>query len=83
MVVAPLPDSPAERAGIMTGRPDRGRWTSQSTAQWNQDQAVRNLRGPEDTHGDAQDPAAGGARTLIAFKLTRARIHARVGAHGA
>jgi carboxyl-terminal processing protease len=74
VVVAPLPDSPAERAGIMTG--DRiVQVDSQSTAQWNQEQAVRNLRGPENTQValKIQRP---GVTDLIAFKLTRARIHA-------
>jgi len=75
VVVAPLPDSPAERAGIMTG--DRiVQVNDQSTAQWNQEQAVRNLRGPENTEVNlkVQRP---GVTELIAFKLTRARIHAR------
>jgi len=48
LVVAPLPDSPAERAGIITG--DRiVAVNDQSTAQWNQEQALHNLRGPENT----------------------------------
>ena len=75
VVVAPLPDSPAERAGIQTG--DRiVEVNGQSTAQWNQEQAVRNLRGPEDTKValKIQRP---GVTDLIAFNLTRARIHAR------
>jgi len=75
VVVAPLPDSPAERAGILTG--DRiVQVDSQSTAQWNQEQAVRNLRGPENTQValKIQRP---GVTELIGFKLTRARIHAR------
>ncbi len=75
VVVAPLPDSPAERAGILTG--DRiVAVNDQSTAQWNQEQAVRNLRGPENTSVSlkVQRP---GVTELIAFKLTRARIHAR------
>jgi carboxyl-terminal processing protease len=74
VVVAPLPDSPAERAGIQTG--DRiVQVDSQSTAQWNQEQAVRNLRGPEGTVValKVQRP---GVTDLIAFKLTRAKIHA-------
>jgi carboxyl-terminal processing protease len=75
VVVAPLPDSPAERAGILTG--DRiVAVNDQSTAQWNQEQAVRNLRGPENTVValKVQRP---GVTDLIAFKLTRAKIHAR------
>jgi carboxyl-terminal processing protease len=75
VVVAPLPDSPAERAGIQTG--DRiVEVNGQSTAQWNQEQAVRNLRGPENTNValKIQRP---GVTDLIGFNLVRARIHAR------
>jgi carboxyl-terminal processing protease len=75
LVVAPLPDSPAERAGIITG--DRiVAVNDQSTAQWNQEQALHNLRGPENTVValKIQRP---GVTDLIAFKLTRAKIHAR------
>ena len=75
VVVAPLPDSPAERAGILTG--DRiVAVNDQSTAQWNQEQAVRNLRGPENT-SVALKVQRPGVTELIAFTLTRARIHAR------
>jgi carboxyl-terminal processing protease len=75
VVVAPLPESPAERAGIQTG--DRiVEVNGQSTAQWNQEQAVRNLRGPENT-AVALKVQRPGVTELIAFKLTRARIHAR------
>jgi len=75
VVVAPLPDSPAERAGIQTG--DRiVEVNGQSTAQWNQEQAVRNLRGPENTAVALKIQRAG-VTDLIGFNLTRARIHAR------
>ncbi len=74
VVVAPLPDSPAERAGIMTG--DRiVEVNNQSTAQWNQEQAVRNLRGPENTSVSLKIQRPG-LTDLIAFNLTRAKIHA-------
>ena len=75
VVVAPLPESPAERAGIQTG--DRIiEVNGQSTAQWNQEQAVRNLRGPENTNValKIQRP---GVTDLLGFNLVRARIHAR------
>jgi carboxyl-terminal processing protease len=75
VVVAPLPDTPAERAGIMTA--DRiVQVDSQSTAQWNQDQAVRSLRGPVGSQVTikVQRP---GVTDLITFQLTRAQIHAR------
>lgn len=75
VVVAPLPDSPAEHAGILTG--DRIiEVNGQSTAQWNQEQAVRNLRGPENTTValKVQRP---GVADIISFKVVRAQIHAR------
>jgi carboxyl-terminal processing protease len=75
VVVAPLPDSPAEHAGMMTG--DRiVQVNGQSTAQWNQEQAVRNLRGPEGT-SVALKVQRPGIPDLIAFTVMRARIHAR------
>ena len=74
-VVAPLPDTPADRAGVQSG--DRiialdGR----ATEGWKQDQAVRELRGPAGT------PAALTIRRVgvdqpIQYKLTRATIHIR------
>jgi carboxyl-terminal processing protease len=75
VVVAPLPDTPAERAGIMTG--DRiVDVNGQSTAQWNQEQAVRNLRGQVGTQVSlkVQRP---GVTDLVSYQLTRAQIHAR------
>jgi len=75
VVVAPLPDSPAERAGILTG--DRIiEVNGQSTAQWNQEQAIRTLRGPENTTVTLRVQRPGVPDT-IAFKLVRAQIHAR------
>src|SRR2546430_5941064 len=74
-VVAPLPDTPAERAGIQTS--DRiialdGR----STAGWKQDQAVKELRGPAGTSAELTIKRAG-VEQPIKFKLTRATIHIR------
>ena len=43
-VVAPLPDTPAERAGIQTGDQIVG-LDGRSTEGWKQDQAVKELRG--------------------------------------
>ncbi len=75
VVVAPLPDTPAERAGIITG--DRiVQVDSASTATWNQDLAVRYLRGPVGSQVTlkVQRP---GVPDVISFTLTRAQIHAR------
>ncbi|HEV2671471.1 MAG TPA: S41 family peptidase [Gemmatimonadales bacterium] len=74
-VVAPLPDTPAERAGIQTG--DRiVQLDGRSTEGWKQDQAVKELRGP------VGSPAELTIRRLglddpVKFKLTRATIHIR------
>ena len=86
VVIAPLPDTPAERAGITTG--DRIiQVDSQSTAQWNQELAVRNLRGPVGSQVTLKIQRPG-VTDVITFQLTRAQIHARsvrtamlVGAH--
>ena len=75
VVIAPLPDTPAERAGIMTG--DRiVQVDSQSTVTWNQELAVKNLRGPVGSQVTlkVQRP---GVQDAITFQLTRAQIHAR------
>ncbi len=75
VVVAPLPDSPAERAGVQTG--DRiVEVNGESTARWNQDEAVQKLRGKIGTQVTikVQRP---GVTDLMSFELTRAQIHAR------
>lgn len=75
VVVSPLPETPAERAGMMTG--DRIVLVNDSsTARWNQDQAVRALRGPEGTAVTLKVERPG-VSDLVTFRLTRARIHAR------
>src|SRR5213078_2082627 len=74
-VVAPLPDTPAERAGIHTGDIIVA-LNGQSTEGWKQDSAVKALRGPAGTQADLQIRRAGIDKP-ITFKLTRATIHIR------
>ena len=75
VVIAPLPDTPAERAGVITG--DRiVEVDGQNTAQWNQELAVRNLRGPVGSQVTLKIQRPG-VTDLITFQLTRAQIHAR------
>jgi carboxyl-terminal processing protease len=75
LVVSPLADSPAERAGITTG--DRiVEVDDSSTARWNQDRAVRALRGTPGSQVriTVERP---GVSARLSFTLTRAQIHAR------
>ena len=74
-VVAPLPDTPADRAGIQTGDIIVA-LNGQSTEGWKQDSAVKALRGPAGTEADLQIRRVGIDKP-ITFKLTRASIHIR------
>ncbi|HVX88183.1 MAG TPA: S41 family peptidase [Gemmatimonadales bacterium] len=74
-VVAPLPETPAERAGLGTG--DRVvEVDGASTEGWNGDQALRHLRGPAGTkvRVGVRHP---GQTTTVTYELTRAEIHVR------
>jgi len=74
-VVAPLPETPAERAGVQTG--DRiVSLDGRSTEGWKQDQAVKELRGPAGTPAELTVRRAGVDQPII-FKLVRATIHIR------
>src|SRR5207245_8009952 len=74
-VVAPLPDTPAERAGIQTGDIIAA-LDGKSTEGWKQDSAVKALRGPAGTTADLQIRRAGNDKPIV-YKLTRATIHIR------
>ena len=75
VVVAPMADSPAEQAGIMTA--DRVvSVDDSSTARWNQEQAVSHLRGAPGSRVRLGVDRPGMTQQLT-FTLTRAQIHAR------
>src|SRR5256886_9513258 len=74
-VVAPLPDTPAERAGIQTGDQIVG-LDGRSTEGWKQDQAVKELRGEAGSPVELKVRRVG-IEQPITFKLTRAQIHVR------
>ena len=74
-VVAPLPQTPAERAGIEAG--DRIEAVNgQSTQGLSQDKAVKTLRGPVGTKVDLRVRRPGLSQ-LISFSLMRETIHNR------
>jgi carboxyl-terminal processing protease len=74
-VVSPLPDSPAERAGIQTG--DRiVEVDGRSTEGWSQDEAQRELRGPKGSSVTVMVERPG-IQARIPFHLTRADIHVK------
>ena len=71
-VVSPLPDSPAERAGIQTG--DRiVEMEGRSTEGWTVDEAQRELRGPKGSRVNIMVERPG-LESLLPFRLTRADI---------
>jgi len=74
-VVAPLPDTPAERAGVETGDQIIS-VDGKSTEGWNNDQAVKALRGTPGSDVQLRIRRAG-MGTPVAYNLTRATIHVR------
>jgi len=74
-VVAPLPETPAERAGIETGD-QIIEVDGKSTEGWKNDQAVKALRG-EAGSKIAITIRRGGIADPIKYRLTRAQIHMR------
>ena len=74
-VVAPLPDTPAERAGIQTGD-QIIEVDGKSTEGWKNDQAVKALRGEAGSKIQVKVRRAGLAEP-IPYDLTRATIHIR------
>jgi carboxyl-terminal processing protease len=74
-VVAPLPDTPAERAGIQTGDQITA-IDGKTTEGWNSDQAVNTLRGPAGS-AVVLTVRRAGVSAPIEFELTRAQIHNR------
>ncbi|HWA56584.1 MAG TPA: S41 family peptidase [Gemmatimonadales bacterium] len=74
-VVAPLPDTPAERAGVETGDQIIA-VDSKSTEGWNNDQAVKALRGAPGSDVQLKVRRTGIAAPII-YNLTRATIHVR------
>jgi carboxyl-terminal processing protease len=74
-VVAPLPETPAERAGIETGD-QIIEVDGKSTEGWKNDQAVKALRG-EAGSKIAITIRRGGIADPINYRLTRAQIHMR------
>jgi carboxyl-terminal processing protease len=74
-VVAPLPETPAERAGIETGD-QIIEVDSKSTEGWKNDQAVKALRGEAGSKVGITIRRAG-ITEPIKYRLTRAQIHMR------
>ena len=74
-VVAPLPDTPAERAGVETGDQIIS-VDAKSTEGWNNDQAVKALRGTPGSDVELRIRRTGMV-SPITYKLTRATIHIR------
>jgi len=74
-VIAPLPETPAEKAGIMGG--DKiVEVDGQSTYGWKEEKAIQNLRGEAGSLVVVK-VARPGVSDSLKFNITRARIHVR------
>ena len=74
-VVAPLPETPAERAGLQGGD-EITQLDGQSTAGWKQDDVFKKMRGPAGTTVTLTVHRPGVDQPMT-FKITRAKIHVR------
>ena len=75
-VVAPLPETPAERAGVATGD-QIIEVDGKSTEGWKNDEAVKALRGDARLEGDDHGAPLRRRPIPIKYPLTRAQIHIR------
>lgn len=74
-VVAPLPDSPAERAGLQTGD-QITQLNGHSTEGWKDDSVRSQMRGPAGTLA-VLTVRRSGVDAPMTFNITRAKIHVR------
>ncbi len=74
-VIAPLPNTPAERAGVLSGD-QIIEFNGKTTEKWSEDEAVNTLRGPKGTTVDLRVRRLG-VEQPIPFKITRAEIRVR------
>ncbi len=74
-VIAPLPGTPAERAGVLSGD-QIIEFNGQTTKEWSTDEAVSTLRGPKGTQVELKVSRLG-VDQPITFKIVRAEIRVR------
>jgi carboxyl-terminal processing protease len=74
-VIAPLPGTPAEKAGVLSGD-QIIEFNGKTTKEWSTDEAVSTLRGPKGTTVELKILRLG-VEQPIPFKITRAEIKVR------